>query len=178
VTTCGRLTKRGRPCQALPMTAVLMLDGFSQAPACRNHLTAEEHIAHLHALALGENLRRDYHQRLPVECHGWPVTDGHRLRAQQARDEPDPDRADALAWSLLARGWLCRSCNISEGFPDVPGGRLERYRAACPAAILGVRIIYCSPVHGLAEPAGPPADLDRSPGYALAGYLAAAGTGS
>lgn len=42
--------------------------------------------------------------------------------------------------TALIRGWLCRSCNVTEGRGD--GGRFVRYRLINPATIFGVEERY------------------------------------
>ncbi len=58
----------------------------------------------------------------------------------------------------LIRGYLCRSCNVSEGLGD--HGALARYRQRPPAAMLGVVVRYWSDWSGWAQP--DPWLLDRS----------------
>ncbi|MDT0270597.1 endonuclease domain-containing protein [Streptomyces sp. DSM 44915] len=48
----------------------------------------------------------------------------------------------------LVRGWLCRSCNTTEGTNQNPDTIFARYRERHPAAILGVTIRYLNPVTG------------------------------
>jgi hypothetical protein len=70
---------------------------------------------------------------------------------------------------------LCRSCNLQEGHHYEPGWVYERYRARNPAGILGLRIRYYHPIFGYAEPEPErPVDLDRSPAYVIATYMACA----
>lgn len=119
-----------------------------------------------------ERLFRRLHQALPVACWSWPVTGEHRRRAADSRACLQPERAYELAWKLLVdwhdgrcavcgardrryldhshgtglvRGWLCQSCNISEGFGSIPGGQFERYRERYPTAILEISLPYRSP---------------------------------
>ncbi|UPZ27599.1 endonuclease VII domain-containing protein [Streptomyces sp. LRE541] len=54
----------------------------------------------------------------------------------------------------LVRGWLCHSCNITEGTNQEPDTIFARYRERPPAAILGIAIRYLNPVTG--EDATPP----------------------
>lgn len=42
----------------------------------------------------------------------------------------------------LVRGWLCQSCNASEGFAAASESRYVRYRAKNPATMLGITIRY------------------------------------
>lgn len=46
------------------------------------------------------------------------------------------------------RGWLCRSCNTTEGTNREPGTIFARYRERPPAAILDLTIRYLNPVTG------------------------------
>jgi hypothetical protein len=171
--------------------------------ACSRHASAAERdeclIATAEFHAREEGRFWEIQRALPVECWSWPVTAEHRQLAVAAQSCPDEREARDMAWKLLSgwqmrrcaicadqsrfldhshetglvRGWLCRSCNVSEGFADVPGGRFERYRAKNPASILGLRIRYYSTFTGWAVPAIEAApDADRSPGYTLASYLA------
>lgn len=147
-----------------------------------------------------DRLANEYHQCAPVACWSWPVTTEHQQRAGEARACPDPAQAYQLAWTLLTdwqagrcgicggnsdrfldhshktglvRGWLCQSCNLSEGFDGSPDGRAARYRTKNPASILGIEMRYYSPFTGWAEPEPErEAEHDRSPGYLLATYLA------
>lgn len=48
----------------------------------------------------------------------------------------------------LVRGWLCRSCNTTEGTNQDPDTIFARYRERHPAAILGLTIRYLNPVTG------------------------------
>jgi hypothetical protein len=48
----------------------------------------------------------------------------------------------------LVRGWLCRSCNTTEGTSQEPDTIFSRYRERPPAAILGLTIRYLNPVTG------------------------------
>ncbi len=195
---CGRPTRANRPCRNFRMAA----DG-REWPTCTVHATAEEnadcYATALRAQEEADRLLREFHQSMPVACWSWPVTDEHRQRAAEAHACTTEAEAYRAAWHLLAdwhagrcaicggrkdfldhshqtgmvRGWLCRGCNIGEGFGDYPGGRFERYREKNPASILGIGIRYYDPFHGWAEPeADEPAEPDRSPGYLLATYLA------
>jgi hypothetical protein len=174
-----------------------------EALACHVHATPRERaefaaIAAEFATSVDRHIAA-VHQSMPVDCWSWPVSGDDRRRAAEAQACEDPRVARDLAWGLLAdwqggrcaicsrrsefldhshktglvRGWLCRSCNIGEGFTDIPGGHFERYRMKNPASILGIEIRYYSPFTGWAEPeSGERTDLDRSPGYKLAEYLA------
>jgi hypothetical protein len=55
----------------------------------------------------------------------------------------------------LVRGLLCHSCNVREGCDRTGSPLLARYRERHPAAILGVRARYYSPLTGYAEPMRP-----------------------
>ena len=57
----------------------------------------------------------------------------------------------------LFRGWLCRSCNVSEGMNPGTGYQLWReYRERSPATICGVAERYWNPfTKAFAEPAPP-----------------------
>ena len=48
----------------------------------------------------------------------------------------------------LVRGWLCHSCNTTEGTNREPDTIFARYRECHPAAILGLTIRYLNPVTG------------------------------
>lgn len=48
----------------------------------------------------------------------------------------------------LVRGWLCTSCNTTEGTNHEPDTIFARYRERHPAAILGLKIRYLDPVTG------------------------------
>lgn len=48
----------------------------------------------------------------------------------------------------LVRGWLCRSCNTTEGTNQEPDTIFARYRDRPPAAILGIAARYLNPVTG------------------------------
>lgn len=48
----------------------------------------------------------------------------------------------------LVRGWLCRSCNATEGKNQEPDTIFTKYRERPPAAILGLNIRYLDPVFG------------------------------
>lgn len=48
----------------------------------------------------------------------------------------------------LVRGWLCRSCNATEGRNQQPDTIFTRYRERPPAAILGLVVRYLDPVAG------------------------------
>jgi hypothetical protein len=48
----------------------------------------------------------------------------------------------------LVRGWLCHSCNITEGTNQEPDTIFARYRERPPTAILGLAIRYLNPVTG------------------------------
>ena len=48
----------------------------------------------------------------------------------------------------LVRGWLCQSCNATEGRNHEPDTIFERYRERPPATILGLTIRYLNPVTG------------------------------
>jgi hypothetical protein len=92
------------------------------------------------------------------------------LQMERAADAIVDDGADALAlWqdgrcaicgkvrdlvcdhdheTGLVRGWLCRSCNTTEGTNHEPGTIFARYRERPPAAIIGVTARYLHPVTG------------------------------
>lgn len=53
--------------------------------------------------------------------------------------------------TALVRGWLCASCNISEGHDGRDVGLYAKYRQRNPAKILGVRFRYVG-IFGEAEP--------------------------
>lgn len=170
--------------------------------SCALHVTADEEALYAAGAqaVMADDHRRflALHRSFPVACWDWPVTAGGEGRAAEARACSDPDKARRLAWDLLAdwqarrcaicggpsrvldhshetglvRGWLCRRCNISEGFDGPAGDQFSRYRQKNPASILGITIRYYSPFTGWAEAADelqPPSD--RSPGYLLAAYL-------
>jgi hypothetical protein len=193
---CGRPTKAARPCRNERIAV-----GEREWPTCSRHATDEENAEHFAAVIRAreeaDRVILENHQALPVACWSWPVTGEDLERAVEARGCTDPEQAYRLAWKLLAdwqarrcavcgaredryldhshetglvRGWLCRSCNISEGFADVRGGQFERYRERNPASILGIEIRYRNPFPSWGDPV--PAELDRSPGYLLATYLA------
>jgi hypothetical protein len=48
----------------------------------------------------------------------------------------------------FVRGWLCNSCNTTEGMNREPDTIFARYRDRPPAAILGLTIRYLDPVTG------------------------------
>jgi hypothetical protein len=48
----------------------------------------------------------------------------------------------------LVRGWLCHSCNTTEGTNQEPDTIFARYRERPPAAILGITTRYLNPVTG------------------------------
>lgn len=48
----------------------------------------------------------------------------------------------------LVRGWLCHSCNTTEGTNFEPDTIFARYRERYPAAILGLSLRYLDPVTG------------------------------
>lgn len=82
----------------------------------------------------------------------------------------DHDHATAFI-----RGWLCQSCNISEGVGD--DGALAKYRTQPPAAMLGVAVRYWSPFHGWATPERvrhSSDDPEASPAWKVAASLAKA----
>ena len=195
---CGQPTKADRPCRNFRMTA----GGHEwptctvHATAEEN---AECYAAAIRAQEEADRLLLEFHQSMPVACWSWPVTDEHRQRAADVGACTVQVEAYRAAWWLLVdwqagrcaicggrkdfldhshqtgmvRGWLCHGCNIGEGFGDYPGGRFERYREKNPASILRLAIRYHSPFTGWAEPEPDrPPELDRSPGYLLATYLA------
>ncbi|MFF5609234.1 endonuclease domain-containing protein [Streptomyces cellulosae] len=48
----------------------------------------------------------------------------------------------------LVRGWLCQSCNTTEGMNRDPDTIFARYRERPPVAILGIQARYLDPVTG------------------------------
>jgi hypothetical protein len=58
--------------------------------------------------------------------------------------------------TALVRGLLCGTCNTREGMGRQ--GAFAAYRQNPPAAILGVREVYYSPLTGYAEPEPPETD--------------------
>jgi hypothetical protein len=170
--------------------------------ACSRHMTAAElaEYRQIAEAVSGELARREDVRRraVPVACHSWPVTAEDAAAAFAVGAAVGADVRDRLGWELLVswqagrcaicggraavldhdhvtgsvRGWLCRSCNLREPGDYFPGGAGERYRARHPATILGVTLVYVHPLWGSAEPEAAAADLDGSPVYALAAYLA------
>lgn len=58
----------------------------------------------------------------------------------------------------MVRGWLCRSCNTTEGLSD---HNLGQWRSGVtPAALMGIEEVYVSPVTGRTPLRATPADLD------------------
>lgn len=139
--------------------------------------------------------------RKPPTCWSWPVTDAHLERARLIRKCADLGDAYVAATRLirewqqgrcavcggarcdevldhdhatgLIRGRLCQSCNLLEGFASDPEDPCVLYRTRNPATMLGVRMLYYSRFTGWAEPEPErEINLDRSPGYLLATYLA------
>ena len=140
-------------------------------------------------------------ERRPPACWDWPVTDTHLEQSARVREIGDlgdayvaatrllrhwqagrcavcggPESAEVLDHDHvtgLMRGRLCQSCNLLEGFASDPEDPCVLYRTRNPATILGVKMLYHSPFTGWAEPEPDrPPEHDRSPGYALADYLA------
>lgn len=134
-------------------------------------------------------------------CWDWPVADEDLVRADGVREIGDLGSAYVAATRLLRawqagrcaicgcpepasvldhdhatgliRGRLCRSCNLLEGFAGDPEDPCVLYRTRNPASMLGIKMPYYSPFTGWAEPEpNRLVDLDRSPGYLLAAYLA------
>ena len=140
----------------------------------------------------------------PPACWDWPVADKILKQAALIRDISDQGEAYVAATRLLRdwqagrcaicggaesadvldhahatgliRGRLCQSCNLLEGFASDPEDPCVLYRARNPASMLGITMLYYSPFTGWAEPEPErEAELDRSPGYLLATYLADGG---
>ena len=137
----------------------------------------------------------------PPACWDWPVTDANLEQAARVREIGDLGDAYFAAARLLRawqagrcavcggvrsddvldhdhvtgliRGRLCQSCNLLEGFAGDPEDPCVLYRTRNPASMLGIKMLYYSPFTGWAEPEPDlPPELDRSPGYLLATYLA------
>lgn len=165
---CGRTTKRNRPCTLPPV---------SSAPSCFNHLTPEERERHAAERAAPSPF--DLIPADPAEpaCWSWPVAVVADLAEAACAGLSDQTRAMVLSdggallamdeWhqgrcaicgrravlvldhdhtTNLVRGHLCKSCNVREAHT---GGVFELYRQRPPAAILGVREQYWSPLDGL-----------------------------
>lgn len=160
------------------------------------------HETMLHVIGTEERrLKAEFHQSLPVECWSWPVTSEHLALARAVRECQGPAATWAQGMTLLhiwqqgrcaicggrcgklfndhshesglVRGKLCQSCNLSEGMAGIPGDRSARYRNRHPAVILGITIRYNSPFGDSGTVGeGLRSNLDRSPGYQVAAYLA------
>jgi hypothetical protein len=70
----------------------------------------------------------------------------------------------------IIRGLLCRHCNSAEPHDD---GLFRGYRERPPAEILGIRLPYVDPIHGVAEVYRRRRQLDDHPAYVLAPKLSA-----
>lgn len=153
---CGRPRANGVPCRR-PRYA---------APACPQHQTEAERDEIAQAWSAFDWAIPDR----PAEpaCWGW------LLPASEFKADPDDlliflarwqagrcatcgDKPDRLVLdhdhaTALVRGYLCHSCNISEAFR---GGIYADYRKKNPATMLGLEIVYWSPVSGYAVPIPP-----------------------
>jgi hypothetical protein len=150
------------------------------------HLTEAEGVAYVkHQWAMMEQLRDEL--RDTPACWRWPAPltctfadedTAEEFLAKWNRECAICGRTGVLVKDHdhrtgMVRGFLCRSCNIKEGFSSAEVFR--RYRERNPASIFGVSIRYYSPITGYAEPDTYEPNLDRAPGYALAAYLADGG---
>lgn len=86
---------------------------------------------------------------LQEEVDDWLLAEWHERRCAICGDR---DRLvnDHDHKTGLMRGLLCNSCNVMEGVSDDP--LFAKYREKHPAAILGVKVRYWSPVTGYAQP--------------------------
>lgn len=167
-TDCGRPTRTGHPCE----TATLRL-----LTSCRTHATPAELAAADAQRTRLAAVISEWEASLTPACHDWPVTDEHLRDARAAVDttagrEPFWPAIDVLRrWQTgrcaicdanaevvdhdhatgLVRGWLCRSCNLTE--PAATTGDFTKYRERPPAAALGIAVAYVHPRYGPAKPA-------------------------
>ena len=132
---------------------------------CYAHLTADQRAAYDVAHRVVQD-RMDRLAREP-ECWSWPVPKAREYASEEEADEALNNwqrfRGCAICGDTgslvedhdhetgLVRGDLCHACNIKEGkgYSTPP---FVKYRERHPAAILGVKVRYCSPFFGYAQP--------------------------
>lgn len=161
---CGRLTKRGTPCQQSPLAYWRLPKRGGRPRSCLPHLTADERAEYDREIAAVEAVEAEAYRKvdgMAPACWGWELPNDLALR------DPDPDVAGLAViekWQAgrcgicsaetllvtdhnhstgLIRGLLCQRCNTAEAFRDV--GPYRRYRERPPAVILGVQARYWDP---------------------------------
>lgn len=172
---CRRPRSNGRPCRHRIAYVAL--------GSCGAHLTATEKALR-DAVATESDRALWLALDVPPVCWLWDVP--------ATADRTTPERA-LTAWQAgrcaicgaageplvedhdhetgMARGWLCRSCNMREGSPTYRGDGptvFTYYRRRPAAAVLGVSYRYISPLWGPDFGTGPPA-VDRWRDNALSG---------
>lgn len=150
---CGRPTSRGTLC---PRSRNAMSARFREhvftSPACKSHLTAEEHAQRQSILDMEEAAQ----MVAEPACWSWPIPEGDYTDAperllsgfQQGRCAICGEESEGLVedhdhYSGFTRAWLCRGCNTMEGISHMP--IFDKYRDRHPASILGIELIYYGP---------------------------------
>jgi hypothetical protein len=168
---CGRTTKAGTQCRR---------PSWEGSDACRVHTPQVVADAVWAVRNEHERLVQEAYDRRDPACWSWPAPgDGlpddpwYRLVGWQDRrcaicgthrQELVLDHDHTTA---LVRGWLCASCNISEGHDGRDVGLYAKYRQRNPATIIGVRFRYVG-IFGEAEPEPRRAPrLEESPSFII-----------
>lgn len=169
---CGRPTKIGTPCSA-GRGAMTVYVGFDtvvwESPACKKHLTPEEHAARQEV----EDRISGIQAGAEPACWSWALPPAPEDLIRTFLEQPGLDAelvrpyvfGDILAFEEfhdgrcaicgvtgdhlvedhdhstgMIRGKLCRRCNVQEGVSNHP--LFWKYRARNPASILGVQLSY------------------------------------
>ena len=95
-------------------------------------------------------------QRLPNGRFGIGLSEWHDGRCAMCDLGGGGNVCDHDHETGLIRGYLCPSCNVREGMDFGRSRGWANYRLRPPAVILGVELVYVSPVTGPAVPQPPP----------------------
>lgn len=166
VPLCPRTYKNGRPCRHPRLRTPISLGWM---PSCGRHLSPEERTEFSRLQAVQDQIDEGF----TPSCWTWPIPqrDGIEKRISDSANGDETviefighddflfhefhdgrcaicgRRTDLVEdhdhETGLRRGYLCASCNISEGVSRHP--LFSKYRDRNPASILGVQIVYSFP---------------------------------
>lgn len=188
---CSRPRKDGSPCSgtAVGWPSWGGLDYVPPHPnprVCVAHLTKGERTALAEVRTDHQAWLAARDEEREPDCWSWSVPDVSHLPDPEGLTGEALEQYEDAAWAIwiswhqnqcamcgsggphvtdhdhdtgLIRGRLCSGCNITEG--KSYNAQIRKYRERHPAAILGIRVRYCHPIYGYAEPAPPKPSLDE-----------------